>query len=75
VAAFTNYPEIVARFAEVARKRGVQYFNFNEMPQNFDVPEYYYDREHLNMQGVALFNQALLQVLTEAGYIPRQYND
>lgn len=69
VAAFMNYPEIVARFAEIARKRGVPYFNFNEMPQNFDVPEYYYDREHLNMQGVNLFNRAILEILTEKGYL------
>ncbi|MDQ3555909.1 MAG: hypothetical protein M3409_03905 [Gemmatimonadota bacterium] len=63
-----NYDELSATFHELAEEEGVHYFDFNDS-LDFDTFRHFYDWNHLNAEGVSIFNRALIDTLQARGYL------
>ena len=52
----TNYDEVSKLLQNVAKICDISYIDYNEK-MDLNTEEYYYDRHHLNQEGVQLFNE------------------
>lgn len=63
-----NYPEVLAEYNKVASLYGVKYYDYNLILE-LDTRKHYRDKDHLNWQGVRVFNSAILDSLRQDGHI------
>lgn len=65
VSCYQTYEASERELADMCRAYGVDYYNFSlAKPELFNsVPEYYYDFEHLNLEGAEAFSEALCKLL------------
>lgn len=77
VSCYQTYEASENEMASICERYDVDYYNFSlAKPEFFDSnPEYYFDFEHLNLDGAVVFSEALCELLElrDAGEDTRQY--
>lgn len=69
VSCYQTYEESEQEMESICGSYGVDYYNFSlARPELYDpVPEYYYDFEHLNLEGAEVFSKSLCKLLKMRG--------
>lgn len=62
---FDNYREVIGRTSEIAGKYSVDMLDFGQT-MKLDSDKHFLDDDHLNQQGVALFNSRVIRYLEES---------
>lgn len=57
-----NYKQVAGDFEKIAKDLGVPYYDFNGL-MNLDSETYFADSNHLNSEGVKIYNELLIDIL------------
>jgi hypothetical protein len=67
----TNRPEIFARFRELAARYGAALWDYSQSPVSLRK-EYFYNSQHLNAGGAAVFSEEFARALAASAFVPVQ---
>jgi len=67
----TNRHEIFARFRELAARYGATLWDYSESPVSLRK-EYFYNSQHLNAEGAAVFSDEFARALAGSAFVPVQ---
>lgn len=65
-----NYDEVAGAFADIARKHGVLFLDFNRIDLPLDSNRHFHDKEYLNPFGVRIFIPEFIRRLRAEGMLP-----